>query len=324
MSGDNGPAPAVIGAVNCLSHYAHLSITLVGQEPLLTSCLKDYALKHDRLCVMHAPEVVGMSDRPSQVLRSKATTSMAVALQLLRDNHDACVCAGNTGALMLLSRSILKTHPEIDRPAIIKRLPSPFNACYVVDLGANVDCRAEHLYQFALMGVAMVEAMEDRVNPTVALLNVGEEETKGNEQVRLASRMLSDSRSINYVGFVEGDALFRTAVDVIVCDGFVGNVALKTGEGVGHMMADLLRQQFSAGFYGHMVGLLARPLLKTVFSALDSSRHNGASLVGLTKTVVKCHGNSQVAGFESAISQAMEEASREVPKKVYARLDELL
>ncbi len=324
MSGDHGPAPAVSAAINSVSRYPHLSITMVGQASLLTGSFAEISAFSDRLHIVHAPEVVAMGDRPTQVLRSKGNTSMSLALQLVRDGHHACVSAGNTGALMLLARSILKTHPQIDRPAIIKRIPSPFNACYVVDLGANVDCRAEHLHQFALMGTAMVEAMEGRVKPKVALLNVGEEETKGNEQVRLASRMLAESRSLNYVGFIEGDALFRTSVDVVVCDGFVGNVALKTGEGVGRMLAGLLREQFSSGVYGRLVGLLCRPLLKRLLAVLDPSRHNGASLVGLTRTVIKCHGNSQVAGFESAIRQAMLEASCEAPKKVHARLDELL
>lgn len=325
MSGDNGPAPAVLASIKILANHPHLSITLVGREADISPLIaKADGVLRERLTILHVPDVVGMSDKPSQVLRNRANTSMSAALQLVRDGHDACVSAGNTGALMLLSRSILKTHPEIDRPAIIKRIPSSFNVCYVVDLGANVDCRAEHLFQFALMGAAMVEAMEGRDSPKVALLNVGEEETKGNEQVRLASRMMAESPSLNYSGFIEGDALFKTDVNVVVCDGFVGNVALKTGEGVGRMMAELLRQQFRDGWYGRFVGLLAAPLLKRLLSILDPSRHNGASLVGLTRTVVKCHGNSQVTGFECAILQAMVEAEHHVPQKVYARLDELL
>lgn len=324
MSGDRGPAPAIAAALSCLSRFPELAITLVGQPAVVDPVLQQNALFGPRLLAAHATEVVGMADKPTQVLRRRAITSMSVALGLVRDGADACVSAGNTGALMLLARSILKTHPGVDRPAIIKRIPSPFNACYVVDLGANVDCRAEHLYQFGLMGAAMVEALENKRNPRVALLNVGEEETKGNEQVRLASRMMQESPSLNYAGFIEGDALFRTEVDVVVCDGFVGNVALKTGEGVGRMLTDLLRQEFSRGVYARLVGLLAAPVLQRLGLTLDPARHNGASLVGLSRTVVKCHGNSQALGFESAIIQAMYEAARGVPQKIHARLDELL
>lgn len=166
MSGDNGPAPAVLASIKILANHPHLSITLVGREADISPLIaKADGVLRERLTILHVPDVVGMSDKPSQVLRNRANTSMSAALQLVRDGHDACVSAGNTGALMLLSRSILKTHPEIDRPAIIKRIPSSFNVCYVVDLGANVDCRAEHLFQFALMGAAMVEAMEGGIHP---------------------------------------------------------------------------------------------------------------------------------------------------------------
>lgn len=325
MSGDQGPAPAIEAAVNCLTRYPELAITLVGQPEIVEPALSQHGDFSGRLDVAVAPDVVTMQQRPSQVLRSRSRSSMAVTLELTRDNHDACVSAGNTGALMLLSRSILKTHPSIDRPAIIKKIPAPEKAStYVVDLGANVDCRAHHLHQFAVMGAAMLEAVENCLEPRVALLNIGEEETKGNEQVRLASRMLSESSSLNYIGFVEGDALFDGGVDVVVCDGFVGNVALKTGEGVGRMITGQLKEQFSASGYGRFVGWLARPLLQRLMATLDPANHNGASLVGLTSTVVKCHGNSRVRGFESAIGQALFEATHNVPEKVHARLDELL
>lgn len=324
MSGDKGPAPIIEAGINCLRRYPELSLTMVGKSEVVAPVSHTYSDLSSRLFVQEAPDVITMDQRPSQVLRSRSRSSMSVALELVRDGVDACVSAGNTGALMLLSRSILKTHPSVDRPAIIKRIPSPDTLTYVVDLGANVDCRAHHLYQFALMGAAMVEAVENRISPTVALLNVGEEETKGNEQVRLASRMLAESPSLNYIGFIEGDALFSNAANVVVCDGFVGNVALKTGEGVGRMMTDLLRKQFSASLYGRLAGVIAAPLLKHLISMLDPSRHNGASLIGLTGTVIKCHGNSRPAGFESGIQQALFEASRNVPEKVHARLDELL
>ena len=249
---------------------------------------------------------------------------MAVALQLVKEGRaQACVSAGNTGALMLLSRSILRTHPGVDRPAIVKLIPSLTNRCYVLDLGANVDCSAEHLCQFAMMGSALVEALEGKALPRVALLNVGEEDIKGNEQVRLASRMLAESDLVNYVGYIEGGDIFKTIADVVVCDGFVGNVALKSGEGVVEMVVGLVQHSFQYNWYSRLVGFLALPVIQRVKKVLAPSRHNGASLIGLQATVIKSHGNADERGFRSAIEQAISEAKRGVPEMINARLDEI-
>ncbi|WLQ15279.1 phosphate acyltransferase PlsX [Hahella aquimaris] len=324
MSGDFGPSIVIPAALKCIKNNPFVSLILVGDEAELRSLLRNQP-SSPRISIVHAPDVVRMDDRPSHALRKKQQSSMAVALSLVRQKAaHACVSAGNTGALMLLARSILKTHPGVDRPAIVKRIPSPKNRCYVLDLGANVDCTAEHLYQFALMGSALVEALEGKPEPRVALLNVGEEEIKGNEQVRLASRMLAECESVNYIGYVEGGDIFKTIADVVVCDGFVGNVALKAGEGVVELMIGMVKSVFNRNWYSRLVGYAALPMLRKLRDLVDPSRHNGASLIGLQATVIKSHGNARETGFLSALEQAIFEAQKGVPEMINARLDELI
>ncbi len=323
MSGDLGPTIVVPAALHSLSNNPHIRIILVGDESrlnqLLTGCTSP------RITVVHATDVVRMDDRPSHALRKKQDSSMAIALQLVKEGKaDACVSAGNTGALMLLSRSILRTHPGVDRPAIIKHIPAVQERCYVLDLGANVDCSAEHLCQFAMMGSALVEALEGKSEPRVALLNVGEEDIKGNEQVRLASRMLAEGELVNYIGYVEGGDIFKGVADVIVCDGFVGNVALKSSEGVVRVVMGFVQQTFRQTWYGRLIGWLARPLLADVKRMLDPAAHNGASLIGLQGTVIKSHGNADQIAFQSAIEEAIFEAQKGVPEMINSRLDELM
>ena len=324
MSGDESPEHAVRAAIAVLKYYPALQITLVGLPEALEPCRKFQSAFEGRLAFEVAETVVRMSDRPAQVLRSREASSMSVALDLVCTDHAACVSAGNTGALMLLARAILKTHPGIDRPAIIKRIPSPYNACYMVDLGANVDCRAGHLFQFAQMGVAMVKAVEQVEQPRVALLNIGTEENKGNEQVRLAAKLLRECPDLDYAGFIEGHGLLTTDVNVVVCDGFVGNVALKSGEAVGRMFRQLLGELFAESLYAKAAAWVAGPVLRRFGETLNPVRHSGASFVGLSRTVVKCHGHSQQRQYESALHQAVMEATAEVPQKVNARLDEIL
>lgn len=278
-----------------------------------------------RLVIQHAPDEVLMSDRPSRALRRKQNSSMAVALKLVKEGvADGCVSAGNTGALMLLGRSILGMCPGIDRPAITKKLPSPSGNSYVLDLGANVDSTAEHLYQFALMGSILVEVMEGVDSPRVALINVGEEEIKGSEQVRLASRMLAECEGLNYVGYIEGGDLFSDVADVVVCDGFVGNVALKTGEGVARLLQQSCIQMLNARWYTRIMARLMMPLFRRLTKRVDPARHNGALFIGLQGVVVKSHGNADAESFSCAISQAFKEAERKVPDMINSRLDELL
>jgi len=344
MGGDYAPKTTVFAALESLKKNEALSIILVGDQDKLEALLFQKSkspqsssgspssgspflpfIESDRLLIHHAPDVVLMDEKPTRALRSKQNSSMAVALKLVKEGRaDACVSAGNTGALMLFGRSILRMCPGIDRPAITKRLPSPKGRCYVLDLGANVDSTAEHLYQFALMGSILVEAMEGIERPRVALINVGGEEIKGNEQVRLASQMLSECDGINYIGYVEGGDLFADATDVAVCDGFVGNVALKAGEGVASLLHKSLINVFKRNWYTRLLGKLVMPMFKGVLDQMDPSMYNGALFVGLQGVVVKSHGNADITSFSYAINQAVEEVEHNVPALINSRLDELL
>ena len=322
MSGDLGPSVVVAAALRAVDENKALSLILVGIQHELEALLRS---GHPRIRVVAATDVVRMNERPSHALRHKQNSSMAVALQMVRDDiAQGCVSAGNTGALMAFGRSILRMYPGIERPAITKLIPSLRGRCHVLDLGANVDASAENLYQFALMGSLMSSAINNLHEPRVALLNVGEEEIKGNEQVRLASHMLAQSDTLNYIGYVEGSDLFRDVADVVVCDGFVGNIALKTGEGVAGLLIELMEQAFSRGLYGRLVGWLARPILGRLLRLMDPSRHNGASLLGLQGVVIKSHGNANERAMLSAIRQAVQEVELEVPRRINERLDDLL
>lgn len=322
MSGDRGAGVVVPAALEAVRENKALSIVLVGIRSELEALLRD---EHAQIRVVEAADVVRMNERPSHVLRQKKNSSMAVALRLVRDGEaQGCVSAGNTGALMAFGRSIIRMYPGIDRPAISKLIPSLRGQCHVLDLGANVDSSAENLYQYALMGSLLASAISNRPEPRVALLNVGEEEIKGNEQVRLASMMLAQCDSINYIGYVEGSDLFRDVADVVVCDGFVGNIALKTGEGVAGLLIELMEQVFTRNLYGRFVGLLARPIISRLLQLMDPSRHNGASLLGLQGVVIKSHGNANERAMLAAIRQAVKEVELEVPRRINERLDDLM
>ena len=305
MSGDHGPEEAVPAALQVLQDSPQLKLILVGQESAIIRCLPDqFDLK--RFEIVHAEHIVGMADKPSSVLRRKQQSSMAVALKLVREGRaSGVVSAGNTGALMILARSILGMLPDIERPAIIKLIPNAIGrGTYILDLGANVDCRAEHLLQFAIMGSVLVQALDQRVEPRVALLNIGSEDMKGNEQVRLASRLLQECDLLNYIGYLEGNELFADQADVIVCDGFVGNVALKASEGIAKLVVDAIRQSFSQHWYSRLIGWLALPILEKMVHYINPATHNGASLIGLPGVVVKSHGNAKREAFANAIKLA--------------------
>lgn len=249
---------------------------------------------------------------------------MRVALELVRSGRaKACVSAGNTGALMALSRYVLKTLPGIDRPAMVSAVPTAKGSCHLLDLGANVDCSAEHLYQFAVMGAVAAEAL-GVVRPRVALLNVGMEEIKGNQQVKLAASLLQQVRGLNYTGFIEGDGLYRGEADVVVCDGFVGNILLKSSEGLASMILARIEALFSEGLASRLIGAMALPLLKRLRGDLTPARHNGASFLGLQGIVVKSHGAAGVEGFQSAIRRALIEVRENLPQRLHGRLEDLL
>lgn len=321
MSGDQGPAVCVSATYTAVAENPSVSAVLVGRAATLEMLL---ASPHPRIRIEDAPDVVLMDERPAHALRQKKASSMAVALRLVRDGDaDACVSAGNTGALMMMGRSILKTYPGIERPAIVKLIPSLRSRCYVLDLGANVDTSAEHLFQFALMGSLMAAAIDGKMAPRVALLNVGEEEIKGSEQVRLAAHMLAECEALNYIGYVEGNDLFQDVADVVVCDGFVGNIALKTGEGVALLMMELIEHGFRRSRWARFMRFMARPIVDNLLRQIDPGRLNGASLLGLQGVVVKSHGNADERAFRAALRQAAAEVRMRVPQKINARLDEL-
>jgi len=272
------------------------------------------------LTIHHASQVVMMDDSPSLALRNKKDSSMRVAINLVKEGAaQACVSAGNTGALMATARFVLKTLPGIDRPAIISALPTINGHTHVLDLGANVDSSAEHLLQFAVMGSVLTKAVDNIERPTVGLLNIGEEEIKGNEQVKEAAKLLATS-NLNYIGYVEGDDIYKGTVDVVVCDGFIGNVALKTSEGLAKMISHYMKQEFKRNLFTKLAALVAMPVLKAFRSRIDPREYNGATLVGLRGIVIKSHGSADVFSFGNAIQEAVREVHKNVPVKIQQEL----
>ena len=325
MGGDIGPDAVVPAAVRALQQHANLRIILVGIENELEQKVEQYdGQLSDRLLVHHASEVVAMDELPAMALRKKKDSSMRVAINLVKEGEaDACVSAGNTGALMATSRFVLKMLPGIDRPAIISHLPSTSGHTYMLDLGANVDSTAEHLRDFAVMGSELASAVENINNPKVALLNVGEEEIKGNEQVKKAAVLLAET-DLNYVGYAEGDDIFTSDIDVIVCDGFVGNISLKSSEGIAKLVTYTLKNAFKSNWYTMFVAILAIPVLKSFKKTFDPGRYNGASLLGLRGIVIKSHGGADADAFANAIDIGVREVEKQVPQAIKSRLETIL
>ncbi len=327
MGGDHGLQVTIPASLGCLKSNPDLKLILVGDETILrqqlAESLDNYA---GRLFIEHASQCVGMDESPSKALKNKKDSSMRVAINLVRDGHaNACVSAGNTGALMATARFVLKMIPGVDRPAIISTLPSIYGHTHVLDLGANVDCSAEHLFQFAVMGAELVKAVENISSPKVGLLNIGEEDVKGNEQVKSAAKLLEDS-SLNYVGYVEGNSLNagNIKVDLIVADGFVGNVALKSIEGAAKMIATALKDSFSKNIFTKMAGLLVYPVLVSFKKRIDPRLYNGASFLGLRGLVIKSHGGADVLAFKTAIQLAEVEIKKDVIKKISEQIEKTL
>lgn len=324
MGGDHGPQVTIPAALDFLSACPQGNVTLVGTQEIIQAELKRHGVaSDDRIAIRHASEVVQMDDAPAQALRTKKDSSMRVAIDLVKSGEaHACVSAGNTGALMAISRFALKTLPGIDRPAIISILPTVSGRTYMLDLGANVDCQPEHLLQFGLMGATLVGAIEHKERPTVGLLNIGEETIKGNDVVKRAAELLRAS-GLNFVGNVEGNDIYLGKADVVVCDGFVGNVALKASEGLAHMLAHGLKEEFTRNFLTRMAALVAFPVLKRFKSRFDTRRFNGATLVGLRGIVVKSHGSADRVSFERAIARAFDEVNNDVLNKITSRFSAL-
>jgi glycerol-3-phosphate acyltransferase PlsX len=324
MGGDHGPDVIVPAALQIAGKHPELHLILVGDEVRLRQVMGGRnSVASDRISLRHASQIVEMHETPSKALRGKKDSSMRVAINLVKQGEaDACVSAGNTGALMAIAKFVLKTIPGIDRPAIVAMMPSKTGHTHVLDLGANVDCTAEHLCQFAIMGYELVKAVEDHEHPRVGLLNIGEEEIKGNEQVKEAARLLAKTH-INFLGFVEGNDIFGGNVDVVVTDGFTGNVALKAIEGLSKLLASSLRAEFGRNLFTKLLGLFALPVLTAFKNRFDPSAYNGASLVGLRGIVVKSHGNADQRAFANAIRVAMLEVEKGVPDRIGERVTEV-
>jgi glycerol-3-phosphate acyltransferase PlsX len=325
MGGDHGPEVVVPAAAEKCRQRTDHHLILVGREEELRTRMDALAPSGlENLSIANASQVVEMTDAPSQALRLKKDSSMRVAIDLVKSGAaDACVSAGNTGALMATARFLLRTLPGIDRPAICTSIPSRRGHTHVLDLGANVDSKAEHLLQFAVMGSELAKAVNDLASPSVGLLNIGEEEIKGNDQVKEAAALISNS-DIRYVGYVEGDDIYMGDVDVVVCDGFVGNVALKSSEGVARMIRTMIREEFTRSPISKLIGLMALPVLKRLRRRIDPRRYNGASLLGLRGIVIKSHGGADSLAFTHAIEIASLEVEKDVPNRIRSHLETLL
>ncbi|WP_018952401.1 phosphate acyltransferase PlsX [Thioalkalivibrio sulfidiphilus] len=325
MGGDHGPGVVVPAAVGALGKYPDIELVLVGDESMLGAEIARHpGQSSERLRIHHASQVVGMDEPPAQALRNKKDSSMRVAINLVKDGKaHACVSAGNTGALMATARYVLKTLPGIDRPAISTAIPSIHGHTHMLDLGANVDCTAEHLFQFAVMGSVLVSAVDNNPSPKVGLLNIGQEEIKGSDQIKEAGRLLEAS-NLNYIGFVEGDDIFCGDVDVVVCDGFVGNVSLKTSEGVARMVSHFIRAEFKRNLFSRFAALFALPVLGNLKKRIDPRLYNGASLLGLQGIVIKSHGGADAFSFENAIRIARLEVEKNIAQRIDKQLEQLL
>jgi len=325
MGGDLGPATLVPATLEFLADHPEVDVILTGDEEAIRSEFpENFARLESRVVIRHCDQVVAMDESPTRAMRTKKDSSMRVALDLVKAGEaQACVSAGNTGALMAMARFVLKMLPGIERPAIVQSLPSIVGSTVMLDLGANSECRPEHLVQFAVMGSVLAEAIGGIDNPTIALLNIGSEEMKGNELVQLAAEELR-ACDINYFGYVEGNDIYEGTVDVVVCDGFVGNVALKTSEGVARMISHLMREEFTRTLGSKLAAVAARGVLNKIRDRIDHRRYNGASLLGLRGTVIKSHGSADSVAFGFALKAGLSESSRKVPQRIGERVLQLL
>ena len=324
MGGDTGPSVTVPASLSALRRYASLSLVLVGDsaliEPYLTKLPSD---ERDRLQIVHTSDVVSNQSRPDSVLRSGRQSSMFKAVELVQSGSvRACVSAGNTGALLMAGRHLLKSIPGIEKPAIMAVVPgsSGDHNTFLLDVGANTECSEHQLLQFALMGSVLVTSVTGREKARVALLNIGEEEHKGRPEIRGAAALLSSSTAIEYIGFVEGNQLFDGRADVIVCDGFTGNVVIKVIAGSVRVTQNLVQQSLRKRWYYRFFAWWLRPLLRDVRRTLKPSRYNGAMLLGLQGIVVKSHGNADKSGFERAIEYALRQVQDDVPGVIASRM----
>jgi len=321
MGGDHGPHVTVPAAVRFQRRYPDAHIILVGLHELIEPELRSaHAELSPRLRIHHASEIVTMDEPPALALRGKKDSSIRVAVNLVKCGEaQACVSAGNTGALMAISRFVLKTLPGIERPAIASILPTLQGRTCMLDLGANVECSPQQLLQFGIMGSTLMASVEHIAKPSVGLLNIGEEDIKGSEVVKQAAELLRNS-GLNFYGNIEGDDIYKGTTDVVVCDGFVGNVAIKTSEGLVQMLATFLRREFKRNIFTSLTGLITLPVINAFKRRVDHRRYNGASLLGLRGIVVKSHGSADSFAFEFAIERAAEEVRNGVLRHISERL----
>src|SRR6202171_4606165 len=321
MGGDHGPPVTVVASIRFLEETPDANVILVGREADIRKALSSVrSTAADRVSVCATTEVVEMHEGPAIALRGKKDSSMRVAVNLVKDGSaQACVSAGNTGALMAISRFVLKTLPGLDRPAIASQLPTRKGATTALDLGANVNCTSEQLVQFAVMGSALVTAVDGIERPTIGLLHIGEEDIKGHDVVKQTAELLKAS-PLNFFGNIEGDDIYKGTTDVVVCDGFVGNVALKASEGLALMLSDFLREELTRNPLRKLLGLFALPVIAAFKRRVDPRRYNGATLIGLKGVVVKSHGHADALAFRYALKNAYAEAAHGVLERIAQRL----
>ncbi len=333
MGGDQGPFITIPSAIMAIKHRPNLHLILCGDESIITTELarlnisKQNLDQHQQLSIFATTEIVAMDEKPALALRTKKNSSMRKALDLVHEGKaQACVSAGNTGALFSMAHFVLKTLPGVERPALISSLPTHDDDKHVfmLDLGANVFCDSHVLYQFGVMGSVMAQQVDGIDKPRIALLNMGEEAIKGSDHIKQAALELSDNKNINYIGFIEGSDIFSNKADVIVCDGFVGNVALKTCEGVARLVYKKSKTLFDQNLLVKIFTFIVKPSLKKLFKSMNPDQYNGASLIGLRGIVVKSHGNANSRAFYSAIIEAVQEVERQVPEKINDSLDQNL
>ena len=325
MGGDFGPEVIIPAAVHVVKKHKNINIILVGDETSLRDCAQQHSINLDEhFEIQHASQVVEMHEDPRHAVRKKKDSSMRVAINMVKEGRaKAVVSAGNTGALMATAKFVLKTLPGIERPAICTTIPSYGGHTHMLDLGANVDSTGEQLFQFAVMGSVLAEAVDNTHKPKVGLLNIGSEDSKGNAQVKEAHKLLKNG-PFNYIGFVEGDDIYTDKVDVVVCDGFVGNVSIKTMEGVAKMISTMMREEFKKSIFSMLAGLIAMPVLNRFKKRVDPRMYNGASMLGLTGIVIKSHGSADVLSYANAIEIALLEAEKSVPVHIRECMEPIL
>jgi glycerol-3-phosphate acyltransferase PlsX len=327
MGGDHGPHVILLAAHRSLHQYPHLHLILCGNQHILQTWFEEQAENvRERVELSFCSQEVLMDDQPTGALRNKKDSSMRRILELVEQGRaDACVSAGNTGALLAMAYYVLKTLPGIDRPALISSVPTMSGQkVYLLDLGANVNCDSEVLFQYAVMGSVLAQEVLGITRPRVALLNVGEEQIKGNDQVKQTAHILSQTNGINYIGYIEGNDIFTEKADVIVTDGFVGNIALKSCEGLAKLVLEEVKTFTSQNIFTKILAKIALPLLRKIYQRVNPDQYNGASLIGLRGIVVKSHGNASSEAFLYAIQEAMQEVKMQVPSKIKDKIEAVL